>query len=136
MKKAGTRYTLVAPVREFLQGRGFHVESPGFLKGKSGASHIFDILASTDDAAKNIVAIDIASSPTEDAVSEQSVISMFAKVFDVAPNVACLIAIPRMSENGRKLADLYKIRLIEAEDQDVAIEALEATCHISQASTE
>ncbi len=134
MKEAGAHYMLVAPVREFLENRGFHVESPGFLKGKSGTSHIFDIIASTDEAVKKIVVIDITSSPTEDAVSEQSIISMFAKVFDVTPNKACLIAIPKMSENGRKLADLYNIKLIEAEDQGVAIKALEAT--VNQASPE
>jgi transcription elongation factor Elf1 len=127
MKEAGAHYMLVAPVREFLQSRGFRVESPGFLKGKSGASHIFDIIASNDGKAKKIIVIDIASSPTEDVVSEQSIISMFAKVFDVAPNRAYLIAIPKMSENGRKLADLYKIKLIEAEDQNVAVKTLEAT---------
>jgi len=59
---------------------------------------------------------------------------MFAKVFDVTPHKACLIAIPKMSENGRKLADLYKVKLIEAKDQNVAIKALEAT--IGQTSTE
>lgn len=134
MKEAGAHHTLVAPVIKFLQNRGFHVKSPGFLKGKSGASHIFDIVASSDEKAKKIVVIDIAFSPKEDAVSEQSIISMFARVFDVAPNKACLIAIPKMSAKGRKLADLYKIKLIEAEDQNVAIKALEAT--ISQASTE
>ena len=156
MKEAGTRYMLVAPVREFLQNRGFHVESPGFLKGKSGASHIFDIIASSgekaktlvvtvkrsssgkevstssDDKAKEIIVIDIASSQTGEAVSEQSIISMFAKVFDVAPSKAYLIAIPKISENGRKLADLYKIKLIEAADQNAAVQALEAT--ISQTS--
>lgn len=134
MKEAGARYMLVAPVREFLQNRGFHVESSGYLKGKSGASHIFDIVASSGERVKKIVVIDIAFSPKEGAVSEQSIISMFAKVFDVAPNEACLIAIPKMSANGRKLADLYKIKLIEAEDQNAAIKALDAT--ISQTSTE
>jgi transcription elongation factor Elf1 len=125
IKDAGARYMLVAPVRDFLQKRGFQVESPGFLKGKSGASHMFDIVASLDDKVKRIIVIDIASSKKENVVSEQSVISMFAKVFDTTPNRACLIAIPRMSENGRKLADLYKIKLIEAEDQNAAVKALE-----------
>lgn len=134
MKEAKGQYMLVAPIREFLQNRGFHVESPGFLKGKSGASHIFDIIASSGGKAGRIVVIDIASSPTGDVVSEQSVISMFAKVFDVNPNKACLITFPRMSENGRKLAELYKIKLIEAKDHNVAIRALEAI--IDQTSAE
>jgi transcription elongation factor Elf1 len=125
IKEAGAHFMLVAPIREFLQKQGFHVESPGFLKGKSGASHIFDIIASSDGKDKKIVVIDVASSPTKDAVSEQSVISMFAKVFDTTPTKACLITIPKINENGRKLADLYKIKLIEAENQDAAIKALE-----------
>jgi transcription elongation factor Elf1 len=127
VKDAGAHYMLVAPVREFLQKQGFQVESPGFLKGKSGASHMFDIVASSNKKAKRIIVIDIASSTTENAVSEQSVISMFAKVFDTTPNKACLIVIPKMSENGKKLADLYKIKLIEAEDQNAAVKVLKTS---------
>jgi len=125
-KEAGLSYILVGPIREFLQSRGFDVESPGFLKGKSGASHMFDVTASKSGVARNIIVIDLATS-SDDAVSEQSVIGMFAKVYDVTPDKACLIAIPKMSENGRKLADLYKIELIEAEDQNAAMKALEAS---------
>jgi len=125
MKEAGVGYVLVAPIREFLQSRGFSVESPSFLKGKSGASHMFDISASSGDIARNIIAIDIATSADE-PVSEQSIIAMFAKVYDVAPDKACLIAIPKMSENGRKLAELYNIQLIEAKNEKEAIQALEA----------
>jgi len=125
-KEAGLSYILVGPIREFLQSQGFEVESPGFLKGKSGASHMFDVTASRGGVTKNIIVIDIATA-SEDAVSEQSVIAMFAKVYDVIPDKACLVAIPKMSENGRKLADLYKIELIEAEDQNAAMEALEVS---------
>jgi hypothetical protein len=51
---------------------------------------------------------------------------MFAKIFDATPDKACLVAIPKMSENGRKLASLYKIQLIEGKNQNSAIEALKA----------
>jgi len=132
-KEAGLSYILVGPIREFLQSRGFEVESPGFLKGKSGASHMFDVAASKGGVTRNIVVVDLATS-SGDEVSEQSVIAMFAKVYDVAPDKACLIAIPKMSENGRKLADLYKIELIEAKDQNAAMKALEAS--ISQSTEE
>jgi len=125
MKEAGMGYILVAPIREFLQSRGFTVESPSFLKGKSGASHMFDIAASRGDITRNVVVIDLATS-VDEPVSEQSIIAMFAKVYDVAPDKACLIAIPKMSDSGRKLADLYNIQLIEAKDQKEAIKALEA----------
>jgi len=125
-KEAGLGYILVGPIREFLQSRGYGVESPGFLKGKSGASHMFDVTASKGGVTRNIIVIDLATS-SEDVVPEQAVIAMFAKVYDVAPDKACLIAIPKMSENGRKLAGLYKIELIEAKDQKAAMKALEAS---------
>jgi transcription elongation factor Elf1 len=114
-------WIMIASIIDFLKDLGFIVESPGFLDGKSGTSHMFDITAISDKT-KNTTVIDLSTS--DDAVSEQSVISMFAKIFDTDPEKACIIAIPKMNENGRKLASLYKIKLIEAKDQKVIIEAL------------
>jgi len=127
VKEATLGWILIAPIREFLESRGFKVESPGFLKGKSGASHMFDIAASPTGVKRNITVIDLATS-TDDIVSEQPVIAMFAKIYDVSPDKACLVAIPRMSENGKKLAGLYKIELVEAKDQKEVIKALENVC--------
>ena len=122
-KEVTLGWIMIGPIMEFLEGMGFKVESPGFLDGKSGTRHKFDLTVVSSEK-KKITAIDIASS--DDFVSEQSVISMFAKIFDVTPEKACLVAIPKMSENGRKLSALYKIDLIEAKNQIAAIEALKA----------
>ncbi len=124
-KEATIGWILIAPIMEFLDNLGFEVESPGFLNGKSGASHMFELTAVSAGKKRNTTAIDLATS-TEGVVSEQSVISMFAKIFDATPDKACLVAIPKMSESGKKLAALYKIELVEAKDQDTAIEALKA----------
>ncbi len=135
MREAGVGYILVGPIREFFMNRGFHVESPGFLKGKSGASHMFDIAVSKDDTKRRVIVLDVATSMT-DEVSEQSIIAMFAKVYDVAPDKSFLIAIPKMSENGRKLADLYKINLIEARNQKEAMKALERHLDLARTPSE
>jgi transcription elongation factor Elf1 len=127
MKEATLGWILIAPMREFLESRGFEVESPGFLKGKSGASHMFDITASPTGVKRNLTVIDLATS-TDDVASEQPVIAMFAKIYDVSPDRAYLVAIPRMSENGKKLAALYKIQLVEAKDPKGVIEAFEKVC--------
>jgi hypothetical protein len=62
---------------------------------------------------------------TDDVVAEQPVIALFAKIYDVAPDKSCLIAIPKVNESGKKLAVLYKINLIEAKDQKEIMKALQ-----------
>ncbi len=122
-EEAALGWILVAPLREFLTKEGFQVESPAFLKGKSGANHMFDIVAYRGEMVQKITVIDLASS-TENSVSEQPVIALFAKIFDVSPEHAYLIAIPKISENGKKMAELYNIQIIEAKNEKEAIRAL------------
>ena len=126
-KEASLGWILVMPIREFLESHGFEVETPGFLKGKSGASHMFDITAFKKGEVRNVTVIDLATSAEND-VSEQPVIAMFAKIYDVAPETACLIAIPKIADNGRKMAKLYNITLIEARNPKEAVRALESKC--------
>ena len=118
-------WVVIAPIRDFLVENGFEVESPAFIKGKSGANHMFDIVAykGEGEAARKVTVIDLATS-AENAVSEQPVIALFAKIYDVSPENAYLIAIPKVSENGKKMAELYSIKLIEAKNQKEAIKAL------------
>ena len=117
---------LVAAIREFLIKEGLTVESPGLLKGKSGANHSFDIVAYKGDKSQKAIVVDLAMS-TGNVVPEQPVIALFAKIFDVSPERAYLIAIPKLSENGKKMAELYKIHAIEAKNQEEAVAALESS---------
>jgi hypothetical protein len=121
-EEATLNWFLVAPIRDFLTGEGLTVKSPAFLKGKSGANHSFDIVAYKGNAAEKIIVVDLAKA-TENIVSEQPVIALFAKIFDVSPYKAYLIAIPQLNENGRKMAQLYNIQAIEAKDQKEAVKA-------------
>jgi hypothetical protein len=116
-------WMVIAPIRDFLAENGFEVESPAFIKGKSGANHMFDIAAYKGEATRKVAVIDLATS-TENTVSEQPVIALFAKIYDVSPDSAYLIAIPSISENGKKMAELYNIKVIEAKNQKEAINAL------------
>jgi hypothetical protein len=122
-EEASLGWVLIAPIRQFLLDEGFEVESPSFLKGKSGANHVFDIVAHKGQAGQKVTVIDLATSD-ESTVSEQPVIALFAKIFDVSPDNAYLIAIPRMNENGKKMAELYNIQVIEAKNQRDATKAL------------
>jgi hypothetical protein len=124
--ESSLNWFLVATIREFLMNEGLNVESPGLLKGKSGANHSFDIVAQKGDTVQNAIVVDLAMS-TGNVVSEQPVIALFAKIFDVSPERAFLIAIPKLSENGKKMAELYKIHAIEAKNQEEAIASLKET---------
>jgi hypothetical protein len=115
-------WVLVAPIKELLAESGLEVQGPAFVKGKSGANHMFDVVAKDKDASK-LTVVDLATS-TEDVVSEQPVIALFAKIFDVSPDRAYLVAIPRMNENGKKMAELYKIQVVEGRNEKEAIRAL------------
>ena len=126
-KEASLGWILISPIREFLETHGFKVETPGFLKGKSGANHMFDVTAYRKGVTKELSVIDLATSP-QDLVTEQPVIAMFAKIYDVAPDRACLIAIPKISPNGGKMAKLYNITLIEAKNPQEAVRMLERVC--------
>jgi len=122
-REAAEGWVLISPITEFLMQNGFKVKSPAFLKGKSGANHMFDIVAWPKENEKSVMVIDLATS-TENAVSEQPIIALFAKIYDVSPDTAYLIAIPKLNDNARKMAELYNIRAIEATNPKEAINSL------------
>ena len=116
-------WVLVAPIKELLTQNGFEVQGPAFVKGKSGANHMFDVVARSKEPSKRLTVVDLATS-MENEVSEQPVIALFAKIFDVSPENAYLIAIPKMSDNGKKMAELYNIQVVEARNEKEAIRVL------------
>jgi hypothetical protein len=121
--ESSLNWFLVAAIQELLIKEGLKVESPGLLKGKSGANHSFDIVAYQGDKSRKAIVIDLATA-TGSIVSEQPVIALFAKIFDVSPERAFLLSVPKLGENGKKMAELYKIHAIEAKNQEEAIASL------------
>jgi hypothetical protein len=122
-EEASLGLIIIGPIKDYLTENGFDTESPAFLKGKSGANHIFDIAVRKGKNTESVTVIDVASS-SENPVSEQPVIALFAKIFDVSPEKAFLIAIPSLNDNGKKMADLYNISVIEAKNQKDAMKSV------------
>lgn len=123
-EEVSASWIALSPIKDFLEENGFEVESPAYLEGKSGAHHTFDIAAFKEGKKREVMVIDWTSSPTGEAVQEQPVIALFAKIFDVSPDNAYLVAIPRLSENGKKMAKLYNIEVVETRNQEDAAKAL------------
>jgi len=127
-QEASLDWVFMTPIIKFLKSKGLKVESPGKLKGKSGAEHTFNIVAFKGGVPREVHVFDIATTQ-EGEVSEQPIIAMFAKIFDVKLDKAYLIAVPKMNEKGKKMAVFYNIILIEAKDQEQTLRNLEK--HVS-----
>lgn len=124
LKETAKSWEIISSINEFLYKNEFEVKSPAALRGQSGTNHSFDIVAYRKKGRQKIIVIDVSSS-RENEVSEQSVITLFAKIFDVSPDKAFLIAIPKMTPNGKKMAELYNIRVMEGKNQKEVITMLE-----------
>ena len=105
---------VVGPVREFLHKRGYQTVSPGTLIGESEVRHSFDIVAYSIDSEEGVIVIDFVISDIP--AGEDKVIAMFAKVFDTTPRKSILIAFPGLTEKAWKLAEQYKIAVVESRD--------------------
>ena len=105
---------VVVPVREFLVERGYRTASPGVLIGESEVQHAFDLTAFGAGPEHGTVAIDfhVSDSPG----SEEKVIAMFAKVFDTNPYRSVLVAFPGLTDRAKRLAEQYRIRVVESND--------------------
>lgn len=122
VKTVASEWAVLAPIKKLLEDKGFKVEAPGFIEGRSGVKHMFDIIAYNNGRKPEKLAINISTSPDGKPVPEHAIIDMFAKTYDSNIEKAILIATPKVNENGRKLANLYKIRLVEAKTPEETIE--------------
>lgn len=113
-------YLVMRPIGSVLEDFQFKVDMPGQIAGRSGALHRFDAIASR--GASEVVVLDVIASDNQ--IDEVPVASLYAKIFDVAPSQAILIAIPSLTEKARKLASLYRITVIEAAGSQEASEQL------------
>ena len=113
-------YLVMKPIGIVLEDFQFRVEMPGQIAGRSGALHRFDVVATKGSS--ELLVLDVIASDKQ--IDEVPVASMYAKVFDVGPSQTVLVAIPGLTEKGKRLAALYKISVIEADDSQVAAERL------------
>lgn len=122
VKTVATDWSILAPIGKLLEDRGFKVEIPGFVEGRSGVRHMFDMIAYNNGRKSYKVAVNISTSTDGKPVQEQAIIDMFAKAYDSNIEKTILIAMPKIGENGKRLANLYKIRIVETKNPEEASE--------------
>ncbi len=103
----GETISIRSAIASVLREADYSVRSPAILRGASGIEYNFDIVASRDDETWVFdICTDARSSGTG------AVFSLFAKVLDVKPERATLLATPRISPQAEKLAEMYKIQVV------------------------
>lgn len=97
---------------------GYEVKVPYIVKGDSGVDHTFDMLL-----VKNGVKMAVDVMLSDKPISQVEVIKEYTKIIDTKEKLY-LVAIPELNDDARKLADFYKIKVIETASPYSALEML------------
>jgi uncharacterized OB-fold protein len=105
---------------EFLKRHGYEVTENATVKGKSGAEHNIDILATRDDGIiiHNVaIGIEIA----RDKIELDRILDFDVKAFDSGIHDKVLIIIPTLGEEAAKFASYHRIKVLEPKDLEILL---------------
>jgi hypothetical protein len=110
---------LEAPIIDVLRQLGYEVKAPWVERGFSEIDHTFDIYAHNGPSE---IVLDIASGTQE--VGHESVFALFAKMYDMKPHRAILVAMPRLSPKAQRLSASYKIDVVGGASPEELVQRL------------
>jgi general secretion pathway protein E len=105
---------------EFLLYHGYKVTQNARVKGRSGAEHGIDILATRDDGVvtHNVaIGIEIA----REQIGLDRIMDFDVKAFDAGFHDKVLIIIPALGEEAAKFASYHGIKVLEPKDLDMLL---------------
>ena len=105
---------------ELLRQHGYKVTENARVKGRSGAEHCMDILATRDDGVvtHNVaIGIEIA----RDRIGLDRVLDFDVKAYDSGIHDKILIIIPELGEDARKFASYQRIKVLEPKDMEIVL---------------
>lgn len=107
---------------EFLRQHGYNVVGNARVKGRSGAEHGIDILATRDDGViTHTVAVGIEIA--RERIGLDRVLDFDVKAYDTGIHDKILIVIPELTEEGRKFATYQRIKILEPKDLEILLSA-------------
>jgi len=107
---------------EYLMHNGYKVTENARVKGRSGAEHRLDMLASRDDGVvtHNVaIGIEIA----REQIGLDRIMDFDVKAFDSGFHDKVLIIIPELGGEARKFASYHGIKVLEPKDLDTLLTA-------------
>ena len=109
-----------AQLIQFLQGEGYEVRENATMKGRSGAEHTFDILATKDEGvAIHHVAVGIEIATQQ--VGLEKVFDFDDKAYDCGIHNKILVVIPALKNEAESFAILQRIKVLETRDLDAIL---------------
>ena len=105
---------------EFLRQHGYQVAENAMVKGRSGAEHSVDMLATRDDGVVThsiAIGIEIA----RDRVGLDRILDFDVKAYDSGIHDKVLIVIPALGEEAAKFASYQRIRVLEPKDLEILL---------------
>ena len=105
---------------EFLRQHGYEVTENARVKGRSGAEHCIDILATRDDGVitHNIaIGVEIA----RDRIGLDNILDFDVKAYDSGIHDKVLIIIPGLGEEAEKFAIYQRIKVLEPKDLEIML---------------
>ncbi len=101
---------------------GLYVRSPATVTGRSGVEHEFSIAFWKDVKYMNAPDAVVEIQLSDETVNEMIILALYAKMIDVGVKKVILAVLPELSEEARKLARIYGIKVIESRDFNKLIE--------------
>jgi len=105
---------------EFLIHHGYKVTENARVKGRSGAEHRVDMLASRDDGVLThniVIGVEIA----REQIGLDRIMDFDVKAFDSGFHDKVLIIIPQLGEEAQKFASYHGIKVLEPKDLDMLL---------------
>jgi len=100
---------------EFLKQRGYEVVENATMRGRSGAEHNINILASRDDGiVTHYIAIGVEAG--QEKIALDRVFDFDDKTYDIGIRDKVFIAVPGLTREARQFAERQRIKVFEAKE--------------------
>ncbi len=105
---------------EFLKKRGYEITENAVMKGRSGAKHNIEILATRDDGIITYnIAIGVKVAGDEIGLGE--IFDFDDKVYDIGIHDKVLIVVPGLGKEAETFANMQRIKVLEVRDLETVL---------------
>ncbi len=105
---------------EFLKQRGYEVTENATVKGRSGAEHTIDILATRDEGIVTY-RIAIGVKVAGDEVELKDIFDFDDKLYDIGIHDKILVVVPGLHREAEKFASQQRIKVLEVRDLETVL---------------